>query len=41
MQMQRMDVGVWVGGRGTGMNWEVGMDMYILPCVWTCIHYDV
>ena len=41
MQMLRMVVGVWVRGRGTGMNWEVGMDMNTLSCVLTCIHYDV
>ena len=34
-------MGVWVGGRGTGMNWEVGMDMYTLSCVLTRIHYHV
>ena len=22
-----------LGGRGNGMNWEIGIDIYTLPCV--------
>ena len=34
MQMQRIDL--WtrpVGEKGGGMNWEIGIDIYTLPCV--------
>lgn len=30
MQMQRAELWTWVGW---GLNWEIGSDMYALPCV--------
>ena len=32
MQTQRTDVDMW-GERGGGMNWEIKIDIYALPCV--------
>ena len=31
VQNGRVDTGE--GGRGGGMNWEIGIDIYTLPCV--------
>ena len=33
-QMWRMDSWTWWGGEGEGgMNWEISIDIYTLPCV--------
>ena len=33
MQTQRKDEWIWEQGRGGGMNWEIGIGIYTLPCV--------
>ena len=32
-QMWRMDVWTWGGGRSGGMNWEIWIGIYTLPCI--------
>ena len=34
MQLQRMDIWTWGQGEGeNGINWEIGIDIYILSCI--------
>ena len=33
MQTQKTNVWAWGGRKGGGMNWEIRIDIYTLPCV--------